>query len=66
MKQSRSGSGDMYAKGNIYEDSSRYTGVFPADCLGRSEIEYHDAHSHSIYVKFTVTDGKGCSRRMRW
>jgi len=52
--------GEMARKGYIYK------GVKPvywcADCqtaLAEAEVEYHDAKSPSIYVKFPVVDGKG-------
>ncbi|HHV44600.1 MAG TPA: isoleucine--tRNA ligase [Firmicutes bacterium] len=52
--------GDMYAKGNIYKGLKPvYWCMSCQTALAEAEIEYHDAHSHSIYVKFTVTDGKG-------
>ncbi|HBT20090.1 MAG TPA: isoleucine--tRNA ligase [Peptococcaceae bacterium] len=52
--------GEMARKGYIYK------GLKPvywcADCqtaLAEAEVEYHDARSPSIYVKFPVVDGKG-------
>ena len=52
--------GEMARKGYIYK------GLKPvywcADCqtaLAEAEVEYHDAKSPSIYVKFPVSDGKG-------
>jgi len=52
--------GEMYKKGYIYK------GLKPVywcpDCqtaLAEAEIEYEDDKTHSIYVKFNITDDKG-------
>lgn len=52
--------GEMAKKGYIYKGlKSVYWSPSSETALAEAEIEYHDKRSPSIYVKFTVTDGKG-------
>lgn len=52
--------GEMVKKGYIYKGKKPV--YWCADCetaLAEAEVEYADAKSPAIYVKFAVTDGKG-------
>jgi isoleucyl-tRNA synthetase len=52
--------GEMANKGYIYKGKKPvYWSPSSESALAEAEIEYHDKRSASIYVAFSVTDGKG-------
>ncbi|WP_099158012.1 isoleucine--tRNA ligase [Virgibacillus ndiopensis] len=52
--------GEMAKKGYIYKGLKPvYWSPSSESALAEAEIEYHDKRSPSIYVAFSVTDGKG-------
>ena len=52
--------GEMVRKGYIYRGrKSVYWSPSSETALAEAEVEYHDKRSPSIYVAFSVKDGKG-------
>ncbi|RBW67355.1 isoleucine--tRNA ligase [Bacillus taeanensis] len=52
--------GEMAKKGYIYKDKKTvYWSPSSESALAEAEIEYHDKRSASIYVAFSIEDGKG-------
>jgi isoleucyl-tRNA synthetase len=52
--------GEMAKKGYIYKDKKTvYWSPSSESALAEAEIEYHDKRSASIYVAFSIQDGKG-------